>query len=65
VGKCWKHGYMQGRIRFKSAGGSDDNIYVIKKVTKISKNGLVEVRIKQEMLREKRREKRNSKEASS
>ena len=65
VGKCWKHGYMQGRIRFKSAGGSDDNIFVIKKVTKISKNGLVEVRIKQEMLREKRREKRNSKEASS
>lgn len=60
VGKCWKHGYMQGRIKFKSTGGSDDNVYVIKKVTKTNKAGLMEVGLKQEMIREKRREKRQS-----
>ncbi len=58
IGKCWKHGYMHGRIRFKPAGGSDDNVFVIKKITKTNKAGLAEVRIKQEMIREKRREKR-------
>lgn len=61
VGKCWHHGYMLAKMKFKPAGGSDDNIFVVKKVVPTDKKGYEEIRKKQDDLREKRKQKRRSK----
>ena len=61
VGKCWYHGNMMAKIKIKSAGGSDDNIFVIKKIIPADKKTVENIRKKQEDIREKRKQKRQSK----
>jgi inhibitor of KinA sporulation pathway (predicted exonuclease) len=61
IGKCWHHGYALARMKFKPAGGSDDNVFVMKKVVLTDKKGYEDVRKKQDDLREKRKQKRHEK----
>lgn len=59
VGKCWNHGLVCGRIRFKNT--TDGNVFVIKTAEKISKKDLLKIKERQNMLQKKRREKRHQK----
>lgn len=63
VGKCWNHGLICGRVRFKNA--KDGNVFVIKTVEKINKKEFEKIRDRQIELREKRREKRKQKKEVS
>ncbi len=62
VGKCFYHGYVQGRIRFRATEGSDDTVYAIKKITRTNKAGFEGLKARQEELREKKRLKRHESE---
>ena len=57
VGKCWNHGLVSGKIRFKNA--EDGNIFVVKTVEKINKKEYDRIRDRQIELRNRRREKRH------
>lgn len=59
VGKCWSHGLVCGKIRFKSA--ADGNIFIVKTAEKINKKDYERIKKRQEDLRNKRREKRKQK----
>lgn len=59
VGKCWTHGLICGKIRFKSA--RDGKIFVIKTLEKINKKDFERIKDRQNELRLKRREKRKQK----
>ena len=59
VGRCIYHGYMLSRIKLKSAGGSDDNVFALKRTEKVDKKTVEEVRNRQVELREKRKQKRH------
>ena len=59
VGRCIYHGYMLSRIKLKSAGGSDDNVFALKRTEKVDKKTVEEVRNRQIELREKRKQKRH------
>lgn len=61
VGKCWSHGLMCGKIRFKTT--KDGNLFVIKTVEKISKKEYERIRNRQNELRIKRKERRRQKKA--
>ena len=58
VGRCIYHGYMLSRIKLKPAGGSDDNVFALKKTEKVDRKAVEEVRNRQIELREKRKQKR-------
>lgn len=58
VGRCWQHGYMLSRIKFKDCGGSDNNLFAVKTTRKISRKKLAEVRERAKILREKKAAKR-------
>lgn len=57
VGKCWLHGLVQGKIKFKQA--QNGNIFVIKTMSPTNKAGMEEIRNRQDELRIKRQEKRH------
>jgi hypothetical protein len=59
VGKCWYHGLVSGKIRFKQA--KDGKIFVIKTMTYTNKKGMEEIRDRQDELRIRRQEKRHNK----
>ncbi len=59
TGKCFYHGLMMGKLKFKDTKNSDDNVFVIKTVHKTDKKEIASVRERQEQIREKRREKRH------
>lgn len=59
VGKCWTHGLICGKIRFKTT--KDGNVFVIKTVEKITKKDFEKIKNRQMELRTKRREKRKQK----
>lgn len=61
VGKCWTHGLMCGKIRFKNT--KDGDLFIIKTIEKISKREFERIRNRQIELRNKRREKRQQKKA--
>ena len=61
VGKCWTHGLMCGKLRFKTT--KDGDVFVIKTIEKISKKEFERIRDRQNELRNKRREKRQQKKA--
>ena len=61
VGKCWTHGLMCGKIRFKNT--NDGNIFVIKTIERISKKEFERIRDRQNELRIKRKEKRHQRKA--
>lgn len=62
VGKCWNHGLICGRIRFKNT--KDGDVFVIKTVAKINKKEFERIKNRQIELREKKREKRQQKKAA-
>lgn len=62
VGKCWRHGNFCGKIKFKPA--SEGKYYVIKTFRPIDKEGVEAIYQKQEDIRERRKEKRHSKNRS-
>ena len=59
AGKCFYHGLMLGKLRFKETKNSDDNVFVIKTIHKTDKKEIASVKERQEQIREKRREKRH------
>ncbi|MGN0436757.1 MAG: exonuclease domain-containing protein [Wujia sp.] len=59
VGKCWYHGLVTGRIRFKQS--KDGKIFAIKTIVPTDKKGMEEIRNRQDELRLKRQAKRHSK----
>lgn len=59
VGKCWTHGLICGKIRFKNT--KDGDVFVIKTVEKINKKEFERIKNRQIELREKRKEKRHQK----
>lgn len=63
VGKCWSHGLVCGKIRFKNTPNGE--VFVVKTVEKISKKEFEKIRNRQIELREKRKEKRKTKKAVS
>ena len=62
IGRCFYHGYVQGKIRFRNTEGSDDTVYAIKKITRTNKAGFEGLKARQEELREKKRLKRHESE---
>ena len=62
VGKCWYHGLVSGRIRFKQA--KDGKIFAIKTMTPTDKKGLEDIKNRQEELRLRRQMKRHNKSNS-
>ncbi|MGN0152857.1 MAG: exonuclease domain-containing protein [Lachnospiraceae bacterium] len=63
VGKCWTHGLICGKIRFKST--NDGHVFAIKTVEKITKNEYEQIKKRQNELRLKRQEKRHQKKNAS
>lgn len=61
IGKCWSHGLVCGKVRFKNAKNGE--IFVIKTEEKINKKEFEKIRNRQIELREKRKEKRKAKKA--
>lgn len=59
VGKCWSHGLVCGKVRFKNT--KDGKVFIIKTEEKITKKEFEKIRNRQIELREKRKEKRNAK----
>ena len=63
VGKCWSHGLICGKIRFKNT--KDGNIFIIKTIEKINKKEFESIKNRQNELRLKRKEKRKKKKDAS
>jgi inhibitor of KinA sporulation pathway (predicted exonuclease) len=59
VGKCWYHGLVQGKIRFKQT--KDGKVFAIKTMIPINKKEMEYIRKRQDELRLKRQEKRHVK----
>lgn len=59
VGKCWYHGLVQGKLRFKQS--KEGKIFAIKTMLPTDKKGMENIRKRQDELRIKRQEKRHSK----
>ncbi len=59
VCKCWYHGLVAGRIKFKQS--KNGKIFVIKTMSPTNKKGMDEILERQDELRIKRQEKRHSK----
>ena len=63
VGKCWTHGLICGKIRFKTT--KDGYVFIIKTVEKITKKDFEQIKNRQNDLRLRRKEKRQQKKISS
>ena len=61
VGKCLYHGYMAGTIKCKSVGDSTDNVFILKKTVPITRKGFEEIKIKERLVYEKKKEKERKK----
>lgn len=59
VGKCWYHGLVLGKIRFKQS--KNGKVFAIKTMVPTDKRGLENVKSRQDELRIKRKEKRHDK----
>lgn len=59
AGKCWYHGLVAGKLKFKQA--RDGNIFVIKTMVPTDKKGMESIRNRQDELRIKRQTKRHNK----
>lgn len=59
VGKCWYHGLVMGKIRFKQ--NKAGKIYIIKTMQSTNKKGMEEIKERQDELRLKRQAKRHNK----
>lgn len=56
IGYCQEHGYMRGKIKVKNA--INGNIFLIKTIKPVQKAQAEEVRLRQEEIRKKRRERK-------
>lgn len=63
VGKCWYHGYVLGKIKFKHT--FDDKVFMIKKTQMISKSEMEHIKDRQILIREKRKEKNKKSKPNS
>ena len=59
VGKCWVHGHISGKIRFKQT--KEGKIFAIKTIVPTDKKGIEVIRERQDELRLRRQEKRHNK----
>lgn len=59
VGKCWIHGLVYGKIRFKNT--KDGNVFIIKTFGKLTKTDFEKIKQRQNELRLKRKAKRQQK----
>lgn len=59
VGKCWYHGFIAGKIRFKQT--KEGKIFAIKTMLPTDKKGMENIRERQDELRIRRQEKRHNK----
>ncbi|MGN0367163.1 MAG: exonuclease domain-containing protein [Wujia sp.] len=59
IGKCWYHGLVSGKIRFKQS--RDNKIFVIKTMVPTDKKGLEAMKKRQDELRIRRQTKRHNK----
>lgn len=59
VGKCWYHGLVLGKIRFKQS--KNGKVFAIKTMLPTDKKGMENIRKRQDELRLKRQEKRHEK----
>ncbi|MBO4591124.1 MAG: exonuclease domain-containing protein [Eubacterium sp.] len=57
VGKCYKHGRMLSTLKLRPASDSSDSVFVVKKVIPINKTRFKEIRVKKDVIAEKKREK--------
>ena len=62
IGKCWYHGFVLGRIKFKQ--NKQGKIFAIKTLSSTDKNGVEDIRARQDELRLRRQAKRHSKKNS-
>lgn len=58
VCKCWYHGLVAGKIKFKQT--KDNKVFAIKTMLPTDKKGMENIKERQEELREKRHQKKNS-----
>lgn len=58
IGKCWHHGLVSGKIRFKQS--RNNNIFVIKTMIPTDKKGLEAMKERQDELRIRRQTKRHN-----
>lgn len=63
VGYCKRHGYIKGKVRMKKA--DDGNVYVVKTLKVIPEESVLEIKEKQEKLRQQRAERRHNKSNST
>ncbi len=61
AGKCWRHGYFTGKIKFRTV--SDNRVHVIKTMKPIGKIGVDTIKEKQNAIRAKRKERRHQHKA--
>lgn len=59
VGKCWHHGLVAGKIRFKQT--KDGKVFAIKTMLPTDKKGMENIKERQDELRQKRQDKRHEK----
>lgn len=59
VGKCWYHGFVAGKIRFKQT--KDGKVFAIKTMLPTDKKGMENIKERQDELRQKRQDKRHEK----
>lgn len=62
VGKCWYHGLVAGKIRFKQT--KDGKVFAIKTMLPTDKKGMENIRERQDELRIRRQNKRHNKKNS-
>ncbi len=63
VGKCWNHGLICGKVKFKFT--QEGKVFVVKTVEKINKTEYERIRERQILLRDRRKEKRQQKKNAS
>ena len=63
AGRCWTHGFVCGKIKFKNS--NEDNVFVVKTTEGISKDAFENIKIRQDELRLKRKQKRNNNKQST
>lgn len=61
LGFCWRHGNLKGKIRIRKT--EDEKVYVVKTLKLVSKSQALDIKEKQEKLREIRRNKRHTQSA--
>ena len=59
IGKCFRHGFAEGRIKFRTAGENEDTVYAVKRITRTTREGYEALMSRQAELREKKKQKRH------